>query len=43
MNDVFRLLCQLTNQLSVKDKFPEVDQHAGGKWLIHVSKHHKGN
>ena len=23
--------------------FQKVDQHTGGKWLIHITKHHKDN
>ena len=40
------MLCVMTNlqthyhfQLDLK----QVDQHIGGKWLIHGTKHHKDN
>ena len=29
--------------LSFKTDFRKVDQHTGGKWLIHGTKHHKDN
>ena len=34
---------KLTNLLLFKTNFQKVDQHTGGKWLIHGSKHHKDN
>ena len=36
----FRLV-KLTNQLSCENNSPKMDQHTGGKWLIHGTKHHK--
>ena len=33
----------LTNLLSFKLDFQKVDQHTGGKWLIHGTKRHKDN
>ena len=32
-----------TAQLLFKIDFPKVDQHAGGKWLIHDTKRRKDN
>ena len=32
-----------TAQLLFKSQFQKVDQHAGGKWLIHDTKRRKGN
>ena len=32
-----------TAQLFKKIDFPKVDQHAGGKWLIHDAKRRKDN
>ena len=32
-----------TNPLSFQTRFPKVDEHTGGKWLIHGIKHHKDN
>ena len=32
-----------TAQLLFKIRFPKVDQHAGGKWLIHDTKRRKDN
>ena len=32
-----------TAQLVFKIDFQKVDQHAGGKWLIHDTKRHKDN
>ena len=32
-----------TAQLMLKIRFPKVDQHAGGKWLIHDTKRRKDN
>ena len=34
---------KLTNQLSFKTFPPKLDQHTGGKWLIHGTKHCKNN
>ena len=34
---------KLTNQLSFKTCFQNVDQHTGGKWLIPSTKHQKNN
>ena len=34
---------KLTNQMPPKTNFEKVDHHTGGKWLIHDTKHHKGN
>ena len=37
---VFRYV-EPTNQLSFKTRFKKVDQHKGGKWLVHGTKHRK--
>ena len=34
---------KLTNLLSFSTKFPKLDQHTEGKWLIHGTKRHKDN
>ena len=34
---------RLTDQLSFKTDFQNMDQHTGGKWLIHSTKHCKDN
>ena len=34
---------KLTDKLVFKIDFQKVDQHAGGKWLIHDNKRHKDN
>ena len=36
-------LCQIIIHLSFKINFQKVDQHTGGKWLIHCTKHCKDN
>ena len=36
-------LCQTYKLLSFKLDFQKVDQHTGGKWLIHGTKRHKDN
>ena len=33
---IYYPLCQTTAQLLFKSRFPKVDQHAGGKWLINI-------
>ena len=35
--------CKLKTQLSFKTNFQKVDQHTGGKRLIHGTKTHKDN
>ena len=32
-----------TAQLLFKSHYQKMDQHAGGKWLIHATKHRKDN
>ena len=34
---------KLTNQLSFKTDFQNMDQLTGSKWFIHSTKHHEGN
>ena len=34
---------KLTNQLSFEINFQKLDQHTGGKWLIHDAKYCKDN
>ena len=34
---------KLTDLLSFKTIFQIVEQHSGGKWLIHSTKYHKDN
>ena len=42
-NKIYYPLYQSTAQLLFKIRFPKVDQHAGGKWLIHDTKRRKDN
>ena len=42
MKKVFHCV-KLTKPLSLKTRFPKMDQHTGGKWLIHGTKHRKDN
>ena len=37
------LYVKLTKQLSFSINFQKVNQHTGGKWLIHGTKRHKDN
>ena len=53
--DIYNCICQNTKkryiihyvkptaQLLFKIRFPKVDQHSGGKWLIHDTKRRKDN
>ena len=34
---------KFTYPLSFQTRIPKVDQHIGGKWLIHGTKHRKDN
>ena len=34
---------KFTYPLSFQTRIPKVDQHTGGKWLIHGTKHRKDN
>ena len=34
---------KITYPLSFQTRIPKVDQHTGGKWLIHGTKHRKDN
>ena len=36
-------ILSITYQLSFQTRFPKLDQHIGGKWLIHDTKHSKEN
>ena len=40
---MFSIKSKLQTHYSFKIDFPKVDQHIGGKWLIHGTKHHKDN
>ena len=43
MDEVVFPYVKLTNQLLFKAIFQNVDQHTGGKWLIHGTKHREDN
>ena len=40
---LFSLMLNLQTYYHFKLDFQKVDQHTGGKWLIHGTKHHKDN
>ena len=41
--DILSSMSNLQPNLCLKIDFQKVDQHAGGKWLIHDAKHRKDN
>ena len=41
--DLFSIMSNLQPNCSLKFDFQKVDQHAGGKWLIHDTKRRKDN
>ena len=43
MKTLFSIVSSLQAHYHFKLDFQEVDQHTGGKWLIHDAKHHKDN
>ena len=40
---MFSIMSNLQTYYHFKLDFQKVDQHTGGKWLIHDTKRHKGN
>ena len=42
MKKLFSIVPNLQTHYHFKLDFQKVDQHTGGKWLIHSTKHHKG-
>ena len=40
--DIYNCICQ-NSKKKKKSDFQKVDQHAGGKWLIHDTKRRKDN
>ena len=40
---LFTLMSNLQTYYHSKQDFKKVDQHTGGKWLIHGTKRHKDN
>ena len=42
-NDILSIMSNLQPNWCFKIYFQKVDQHAGGKWLIHDTKHRKDN
>ena len=40
---IFPIMSTLQNYYYLKLDFQKVDQHTGGKWLIHSIKHRKDN
>ena len=43
MKKLFSIVSKLQPHYHFKLDFQKVDQHTGGKWLIHGTKHHKDN
>ena len=43
MKKLFSILSNLETPYHFKLDFQKVDRHTGGKWLIHGTKHSKGN
>ena len=41
--DILSIMSNLQPNCCLKFDFQKVDQHAGGKWLIHDTKRHKDN
>ena len=41
--DLLSIMSNLQPNCCLKFDFQKVDQHAGGKWLIHDTKRHKDN
>ena len=41
--DILSIMLNLQHNCCLKIGFQKVDQHAGGKWLIHDTKRHKDN
>ena len=41
--DILSIMSNLHPNCCLKIDFQKVDQHAGGKWLIHDNKRHKDN
>ena len=41
--DILSIMSNLQPNCCLKIDFQKVDQHAGGKWLIHDTKRHKDN
>ena len=41
--NVFSAMSDLETNYRLKPDFQKVDQHPGGKWLVHAPKHHKDN
>ena len=42
-NDILSIMSNLKPNCCLKIDFQKVDQHAGGKWLIHDTKRRKDN
>ena len=41
MKNLFSIMSNLQTHYHFKLDFQKVDQHTGGKWLIHGTKYHK--
>ena len=41
--DILSIMSNLQPNCFLKVDFQKVDQHAGGKWLVHDTKRHKDN
>ena len=43
MKKLLSIMSNVQTHYNFKLDFQKVDQHTGGKWLIHGTKHHKNN
>ena len=43
MKTLFSIMSNLQTHYHFKLDFQKVDHHTGGEWLIHSTKHRKGN
>ena len=43
MKTLFSIMSNLQTYYQFKLDYQKLDQHTGGKWLIHGTKHHKDN
>ena len=43
MKTLFTIMSKLQSQYHFKSDIQKIDQHTGGKWLIHSTKHRKDN
>ena len=43
MKKLLSIMSNVQSHYHFKLDFQKMDQHTGGKWLIHATKHHKDN